>query len=1085
MFRLFCIAALWSLWGNFSYAQIAASQPVPYRSAKNPHYWKNNPPHANYWQQDVHYRIQATLNDSAETIAGSLQLTYHNNSPFPLTQAFFHLYQNATIQNSLAQKRYQTNKISTQLGRYESQGLGTQIHQVRVNGIPIKAEIDHTLMQLDLPNVLQPGDSAIFNIEFTTYFDRGSIRRRMKVYDHHGLKHFNGVHWYPRICVYDAKFSWETDQHLEREFYGEFGSYDLALSLPEHYIVEATGTLQNETEVLPDALRKKLDIRNFQNTPIGAIPSTPIPHSQKLKTWKFHATNVHDIAWTADPSYRLGEVQQNGVRCIAIVQENNAAKWQETPQYIAKIIQFYSQLLGPYDYPKIVVADAADGMEYPMLALCGGYYPSHKNLIAHEVGHNWFQAMLGSNETYRSLLDEGFTQYINALALIYLRDEPNAEYNRFLAPYVHDAIDAEDAALNTHSNEFGNATGQGGGYHHVYVKTASMLHALQYFLGDSLFFGALKHYVKKWKFTHPYTEDFRQSVIEYAQTDLNKFFDQWLESKDRIDYNIQKVRRNKDGSCDIQIQRKGNLIMPVRLVLILKNTQNKQIKTLQLNIPSTQFQHPESINLPVWHSWGNLNTTYSFNLPLDPNQEIEQIYLPLLTDVYQPDNVWKNRIHTSFDWGNPPSTAYLNPYTLRFRPALRFNAANGFQLGIASDGQYADRRHVFDLSILHHLGSPIDRNLPVQLPKQNLNAWGHYHHDLIKGGRYFLDIISTQERILGVLGWNMKIGNHEFGIFGKHLQGIRMTSYERFNSENPESKHQYDARFAGYIPERSFWNPQSNISMNLYWKINYTAWGNRGNLRIDSRLASPWSATQFGWIFAEWKHYQNLGKSQIKSRIFAQYGGGNTPAPESALYAAAANPETAFENALLRDIASINYGNLNLLQADPFARNHNQFLHLAGGLNLRGYHGRSLGMQALNQDTILAFFRSPSGISTNIEWHWGKLLNGFARNAYLRLEPYIFADAGIAIIHHSSPKNLSGSTSGNTNNPAYFSQILSDAGIGTLIHFQNLAKPFTRKILQQTRPIVFRIDLPLFLSHTLETESNFSFRFIFGISTVF
>lgn len=86
----------------------------------------------------------------------------------------------------------------------------------------------------------------------------------MKVYDHHGYKHFNGVHWYPRICVYDRKFTWETDQHVEKEFYGDYGYFDISLTLPNHYIAEATGTLVNKEEVLPAALRKQARHRQFQ-----------------------------------------------------------------------------------------------------------------------------------------------------------------------------------------------------------------------------------------------------------------------------------------------------------------------------------------------------------------------------------------------------------------------------------------------------------------------------------------------------------------------------------------------------------------------------------------------------------------------------------------------------------------------------------------------------------------------------------------------------------------------------------------------------------------------------------------------------
>ena len=363
----------------------------------------------------------------------------------------------------------------------------------------------------------------------------------MKVYDHHGYKHFNGVHWYPRICVYDRKFTWETDQHVEKEFYGDYGFFNISLTLPNHYVVEATGTLVNKDDVLPAALRKQLDIANFKDKPIGSQPSVITEPNGSFKTWNFQAVNVHDFAWTADPTYRIGETTWNGIQCVAIAQENNAAGWQQTAQFTAKVIATYSRDFGMYNYPKIVCADAADGMEYPMITLDGGYYPSHQGLIAHEVGHNWFFCMVGSNETYRAALDEGFTQFLTAWCMRKLTKESQPELKRAFAGYMEDAIDGTDEVLETHSNDFHSATGHGGGYKHVYYKTASMLYNLQYYLGDSVFLQAMKNYVEQWKFCHPYIEDFRNSIIQSAQTDLNTFFDKWFQTNKSADYSIKRI----------------------------------------------------------------------------------------------------------------------------------------------------------------------------------------------------------------------------------------------------------------------------------------------------------------------------------------------------------------------------------------------------------------------------------------------------------------------------------------------------------------------------------------------------------------
>ena len=126
------------------------------------------------------------------------------------------------------------------------------------------------------------------------------------------------------------------------------------------------------------------------------------------------ANNVHDFAFTTDPTYRISEVEWNGIKCIALAQEQNAHAWQPTAKFVANVVKTYSQDFGMYAYPKMVAADARDGMEYPMLTLDGGNWPGHQYVIAHEVGHNWFFGMVGNNETYRACLDEGFTQFLTA-----------------------------------------------------------------------------------------------------------------------------------------------------------------------------------------------------------------------------------------------------------------------------------------------------------------------------------------------------------------------------------------------------------------------------------------------------------------------------------------------------------------------------------------------------------------------------------------------------------------------------------------------------------------------------------------------
>src|SRR5690606_16208432 len=202
-----------------------------------------------------------------------------------------------------------------------------------------------------------------------------------------------------------------------------------------------TGTLINEKEMLPDDLRKKLDISNFLQKPFNSPPSEIIKKDGTKKTWKFSALNVHDFALTADPNYRIGEANWNGIRCIALVQESHAAGWYNAASYTAKVMEINSYNIGTYPHPKMIIADAQDGMEYPMLTLCGGTDPDYRTLLVHEMTHNWFQGMVGSNENYRAWMDEGFTQFYTAATYQFIDGpitfEPRSKSNyveRFSVP---------------------------------------------------------------------------------------------------------------------------------------------------------------------------------------------------------------------------------------------------------------------------------------------------------------------------------------------------------------------------------------------------------------------------------------------------------------------------------------------------------------------------------------------------------------------------------------------------------------------------------------------------------------------------
>ena len=188
-----------------------------FQSRSNPHYWKNRPPYEGYWQQDVAYKIKANIDEVSDIITGYEELTYTNNSPDTLYFVYFNLYQNAYQPGSYLDKLHQENDVHPHYGKYESARLGITLDEITANGNTLKTQYDNTVVRIYLDKPLLPHTATTFNIKFRTYYDNGSVRRRMKKYGAWGYKHYNGCQWYPKICVYDRKAGWNTDQHLGRE----------------------------------------------------------------------------------------------------------------------------------------------------------------------------------------------------------------------------------------------------------------------------------------------------------------------------------------------------------------------------------------------------------------------------------------------------------------------------------------------------------------------------------------------------------------------------------------------------------------------------------------------------------------------------------------------------------------------------------------------------------------------------------------------------------------------------------------------------------------------------------------------------
>jgi aminopeptidase N len=228
-------------------------------------YWKNKMPFAGYWQQDVAYHIQASIDEGSDIVGGEEQLEYSKDSPDTLRFVYFNLYQNAFQPGSYLDDIQKNNGVKVRYGKYEKAKEGTLIDKITSGDILLRTQLDNTVMKVFLDKPLAPNESVTFDIKFRTFFDTGSTRRRMKKYKAYGYTHYkmavNGTQRYVSTTVRAAGTLTSTSTgNLD----GDYGSFDVELTFASNYVVEATGILQNEKEVLPDTLKAKLQNQKFQ-----------------------------------------------------------------------------------------------------------------------------------------------------------------------------------------------------------------------------------------------------------------------------------------------------------------------------------------------------------------------------------------------------------------------------------------------------------------------------------------------------------------------------------------------------------------------------------------------------------------------------------------------------------------------------------------------------------------------------------------------------------------------------------------------------------------------------------------------------
>jgi hypothetical protein len=571
--------------GN-KFEQLAGILPTPneYRTA-------SGAPGPKYWQQRCDYDIKCELDEKNLKLTGSETVTYFNNSPNELVYLWLQLDENQ--HNSMNNANYQTSNpmqktVSPQVidradETKSDNGYGDNITRITdATGKPLKYTINKTMMRIELPAVLKPGQRFVFNIDWNYKISDRLVRGGRGGYEffpEDGNHEFTMTQWYPRLCVYSDFQGWQNHQFTGRgEFALTFGNFKVQMTVPADHVIGATGECQNYQQVLTAAQFARLQKAKAGKEEVTEIvtldeaKAAEKQKSDKKKTWIFKADNVRDFAWGSSRKFVMDAmpvtVEGKKIMCMSYYSKEAYGLYRKfSTKAVAHTIKTYSKFTIPYPYPVAQSVEASNGMEYPMICFNfgrtekdGTYSESTKNgmlgVVIHEVGHNFFPMIINSDERQWSWMDEGLNTFVE-----YLTEE--LWDNKFpsrrgpastITDYMKLPKDQLEPIMTNSENiaQFGP---------NAYSKPATGLNILrETILGRDLFDYAFKEYARRWAFKHPEPADLFRTLEDASGEDLDWFWRGWFYSTDACDISLDTVKYAKADVEAVADERKETTV---------------------------------------------------------------------------------------------------------------------------------------------------------------------------------------------------------------------------------------------------------------------------------------------------------------------------------------------------------------------------------------------------------------------------------------------------------------------------------------------------------------------------------------------
>lgn len=601
-----------------------------------------------YWQQKADYKMEVSMDVETYQYKGKQKLVYTNNSSDTLRRVYYHLYNNAFQPGSEMDARVQSvidpdarmsTKVKTadgkeiresRIAKLQPNEIGyLKISNFKQDGVMAVAKEVGTILEVTLAKPILPRKKTTFTLDFDGQVPI-QIRRS-------GRNNSEGVElsmaqWYPKIAEFDFE-GWHADPYIAREFHGVWGNFDVKITIDKNYILGGSGYLKNKNEIG----------FGYEDKKVKKDPKA------KTLTWHFIAPNVHDFTWAADKNYLHDIVNGPNNVELHFLYKNNPKiidNWKKMQPVMVKVMDYFNKTVGNYPYKQYSFIQGGDGgMEYAMctLMLGNGTLNGMIGTATHELGHSWFQHILGFNESKHPWMDEGFTSYIEDLAMneIAVKKVDNP-FESSYKTYSKLVESGKEQPLSTHGDRYDENRSYSIA---SYVKGELFLSQLEYLIGTENTRKTVKRFYNEFKFKHPTPNDIKRTAERVSGANLDWYLTDWTQTLNTIDYGIKNVEGATDGDqkTGITLERIGRTPMPID-ILVEYTDGSKESFYIPLRMMSFEKENPTpEIKRTILNDWTWAQPTYFFEIT-KAKSTIKKIILDpsgLMADVKRENNVYE------------------------------------------------------------------------------------------------------------------------------------------------------------------------------------------------------------------------------------------------------------------------------------------------------------------------------------------------------------------------------------------------------------------------------------------------------------